>query len=124
MIRAGIVGISGYSGLEVLKLLLNHKDVRITYISAFNTKGKLGEIWPELQGRLKLYCDKFNLQKAVKSCDVIFLCVPHTVSMEITPSLLKHGVKVIDLSGDYRLANNAQYKKWYGKDHKDRKRLG
>ncbi|VAX35062.1 N-acetyl-gamma-glutamyl-phosphate reductase [hydrothermal vent metagenome] len=124
MINVGIVGISGYSGMSILELLLNHSQVRVTYISANNTIGKLDEIWPQFFGRTKLVCDKFNIQKAIDSCDVIFLAVPHTISMEITPDLLKAGKKVVDLSGDYRLKTARDYKKWYGVAHKDSRRLG
>ncbi len=123
MIKVGIVGISGYSGEETLKLLLNHPDVRVTYISANNTKGKIADIWPQLAGKINLYCGKFDLKKAADLCDLVFLAVPHTVSMMIAPKLLKEGVQVIDLSGDYRLNSVAQYKKWYGATHKDSQNL-
>ncbi|MCA9398803.1 MAG: N-acetyl-gamma-glutamyl-phosphate reductase, partial [Candidatus Omnitrophica bacterium] len=68
--------------------------------------------------KTRLFCGKFDLEKAAK-CDVIFLAVPHTVSMSITPKLLAKGVKVIDLSGDYRLGRSDVYKKWYKVAHKD-----
>ncbi len=119
MINVGIVGVSGYSGMTALELLLKHSQVRVTYVSANNTIGKITDIWPQFLGRINLTCDKFNLNKAVKLCDLIFLAVPHTISMEITPFLLKTGKKVIDLSGDYRLETARTYKKWYGVAHKD-----
>jgi len=124
MIRTGIVGISGYSGLTVLKLLFKHKDVRLTYVSANTTTGLLSDIWPQFTGRTMLVCKKFNPDQAAKQCDMIFLAVPHTVSMRITPKLLKRGLRVIDLSGDYRLSSTAVFKKWYGKTHTDGRRLG
>jgi len=123
MIKVGIVGISGYSGCTVLEILLNHKDVRISYVSANNTTGPVGEIWPKLKGKTSLVCEKFDVKKAIKSCDVIFLAVPHSISMKITPKLLKAKIKVIDLSGDYRLKKPSQYSKWYGKTHKDPRNL-
>jgi len=123
MINAGIVGVSGYSGMTALELLLKHSQVRVTYVSANNTVGKIADIWPQFLGRINLTCEKFNLDKAVKSCDLVFLAVPHTISMAITPSLLKAGKKVIDLSGDYRLKTAREYKKWYGAAHKDSRRL-
>lgn len=124
MINIGIVGISGYSGVTALELLLKHPKVRVTYASANNTEGKVTDIWPQLAGKTNLICTKFNLKKAVSLCDLIFLAVPHTVSMALTPNLLKKGVLVIDLSGDYRLKDAQQYKKWYGKAHVDSKNLG
>ncbi len=117
MINVGIVGISGYSGGLLLELLLNHKDVRVTYVSANNTTGKVTEIWPRLKGATKLMCNKFNATQAADKCSLIFLAVPHTVSQKITPDLLKKGLQVIDLSGDFRLDTAAQYKKWYNTKH-------
>lgn len=123
MIKIGIVGVSGYSGGTLLDLLLKHPEVRVTYVSANNTTGKISDIWPHLTGKTALICRKFDLKKAVLNCDLLFLAVPHTVSMAITPGLLKAGIAVIDLSGDYRLKSLSQYKKWYGKPHTDGKNL-
>lgn len=117
MINVGIVGISGYSGGLLLELLLKHKDVRVTYTSANNTTGKVDDIWPRLNGWTKLVCHTFNVNDAAAKCDLIFLAVPHTVSQQIAPALLKKGLQVIDLSGDYRLDTAAQYKKWYYTKH-------
>lgn len=124
MIKVGIVGISGYTGEMALELLLKHPDVRVTYVSANNTKGKIDDIWPQLAGKTKLVCNKFDIKKAATLCNLIFLAVPHTISMKLTPKLLKAGVSVIDLSGDYRLNSTHQYKKWYNADHSDSKNLG
>ena len=119
MIKVGIVGISGYSGEATLELLLNHPEVCVTYVSANNTKGKISDIWPQLADKTNLFCNKFDIKKAASLCNLIFLAVPHTVSMSLTPKLLAAGVRVIDLSGDYRLDNIREYKKWYGAEHKD-----
>ncbi len=122
-VNVGIVGISGYSGGKALELLLNHPQVRVCYISANNTQGKIASIWPKLAGRTPLVCQRFDAQKAAKLCDLVFLAVPHTVSMKITPQLLSLGKRVIDLSGDYRLSNASQYAQWYGVPHEDVKNL-
>ncbi|MCA9392791.1 MAG: N-acetyl-gamma-glutamyl-phosphate reductase [Candidatus Omnitrophica bacterium] len=123
MIKVGIVGVSGYSGFTALELLLRHPNVRVTYVSANNTRGKISDIWPQLKNRTKLYCDQFDVTKAAGQCDVALLAVPHTIAMQITPKLLKAGVKVIDLSGDYRLGSVATYKKWYKATHTDPRNL-
>ncbi|MEW5894509.1 MAG: N-acetyl-gamma-glutamyl-phosphate reductase [Candidatus Omnitrophota bacterium] len=123
MIRAGIVGISGYSGLALLRILLRHPQVRLTYVSANKTTGRVDEIWPQLKGITKLDCEKFKADRAAELCDLIFLAVPHTVPMEIVPQLLSKKLRIIDLSGDYRLADSGVYKKWYGKKHSDARRL-
>ncbi|MCA9401261.1 MAG: N-acetyl-gamma-glutamyl-phosphate reductase, partial [Candidatus Omnitrophica bacterium] len=119
MINVGIVGASGYSGRELLDILLSHPQIRVTYVGAHNTTGSLTELWPELSGRTRLYCEKYSLQSAVEKCDLVFLAVPHTSSMAITPELLRAGIKVIDLSGDYRLKSKKIYKEWYGASHTD-----
>lgn len=123
MIKAGIVGISGYSGFTALDILLKHPNIRVQYVSANNTTGKISDIWPKLAGRTILFCDKFDMNKAVELCDVIFLAVPHTISMSIVPDLLKAKKTVIDLSGDYRLKKSSEYKKWYGTPHVDTKNI-
>ncbi len=119
MLKVGIVGVSGYSGLEALKILLKHPDVRVTYVSAGTTEGPIEQIWPQLSHLTGLVCKNFKLEEAVASCELIFLAVPHTVSLSMTPQLLKRGVKVIDLSGDYRLKNSKVYEKWYAHAHTD-----
>lgn len=123
MINVGIVGISGYTGKMLLKILLKHPQVRVSHIAAGTTKGKLEDIHPEFTGQSDLTCDEFNLNKAVSACDLVFVAVPHTKSLEITPGLLKAKKHVIDLSADYRLKDTNLYKKWYGVSHGDEKSL-
>lgn len=123
MLKVGIVGVSGYSGAEALKILLKHPGVRVTYVSAGTTEGSVDEIWPQFSKQTDLVCKNFNLKDAVASCELIFLAVPHTVSLSMTPQLLNNGVKVIDLSGDYRLKNPKTYEQWYGQAHTDPKNL-
>ncbi len=123
MIRTGIVGLSGYSGCALLEILLGHPNLRVTYVSANNTQGHVDDIWPHLKGRTKLVCKKFDLNKAAALCDVVFLAVPHTVAMKLAPQLLTKNIRVIDISGDYRLNTANEYKKWYGKPHGDAKNL-
>ncbi len=119
MIKVGIVGISGYSGCTCLELLLKHPEVRLTYLSANNTEGKIADIWPHLNGLTDLMCTKFNVDHAIQSSDLIFLAVPHTIAMTIVPQLLKAKKRVIDFSGDYRLDDANTYQKWYGVPHQD-----
>ena len=123
MIRAGIVGVSGYSGKALLDILLKHPGVRVTYTGANNTQGSLEDIWPDLRSRTKLMCEKYDVQKACEECDIVFLALPHTESMNTVGALLKSGKRVIDLSADYRLHKASEYKAWYGLEHKDPKLL-
>jgi N-acetyl-gamma-glutamyl-phosphate reductase len=123
-IRAGILGVSGYTGGQLFALLLKHPGVRLTYVAANNTQGPMGEIYPEFLNRTTLVCQKFNIKETVKKCDVVFLALPHTESMNVAPKLLKAGLRVIDLSADYRLNKPKVYETWYGHKHTDTKNLG
>ncbi|MFA5060200.1 MAG: N-acetyl-gamma-glutamyl-phosphate reductase [Candidatus Omnitrophota bacterium] len=123
MIRVGIVGISGYSGELLLNILLKHPQVRITYVSAGTTKGKIEDIFPYLKGKTSLVCGEFDAKKAAASCDVVFLAVPHTASLKITPQLLAEKKRVIDLSADYRLTDTKIFEQWYHVAHSDKKNL-
>ncbi len=122
-IRAGIVGVSGYTGKEVLSILLKHNGVRVTYVAAHQTTGAISDIYPEFLNRTTLNCEKFALEKAAKLCDIVFLALPHTESMSVAGKLLSKKIKVIDLSADYRLKDADIYAKWYGHKHKDVKNI-
>ena len=122
-IRAGILGVSGYTGREAFALLLDHPGVCITYVAAHSTTGAMSEIYPEFLNRTSLVCQKFNIKDAIDKCDVVFLALPHTESMNVAPKLLSAGIKVIDLSADYRLKKISVYEKWYAHKHTDAKNL-
>lgn len=122
-IRVGILGVSGYTGREAFALLLKHPGVRLTYVAAHNTQGPVSEIYPEFLNRTTLVCHQYNIQDTIEKCDVVFLALPHTESMNVAPKLLKAGLKVIDLSADYRLKSSKVYETWYHKKHTDTKNL-
>ena len=122
-IRAGIIGVSGYTGKEVLAILLKHDGVRVTYVAANNTVGAISDIYPEFLNRTTLVCEKFFLDRAVQLCDVVFLALPHTESMSVAGKLLSKKIKVIDLSADYRLKDPDVFTTWYGYKHKDVKNI-
>ena len=123
MINVGIVGISGYSGKMLLKILLGHPEVRVTYVAASTTTGKVSEIHSEFSGQTKLFCKKYNLSDAKKACDLVFVAVPHTKAMGSVKGLVSIGKPVIDLSADYRFDKISDYKKGYGVAHSDKKNL-
>lgn len=123
MLKVGVIGATGYTGEELVKILAGHKDIKITYLSAVMDKEEpISAVFPSLAGKIDLVCKKPNTEEAIKSADLLFLALPHRVSMEIAPKLIKAGKKVIDLSADYRLDPEV-YKKWYGTEHKDRENL-
>lgn len=117
MIKVGIIGVTGYAGEELLKILLKHPQVEITYLSAKLDKypQKIREILPGIESDLE--CEGLNLEKVKKVCDLVFLALPHSVSLEIVAELYNAGKKVIDLSADYRISNPKVYEKWYQKKH-------
>ncbi len=124
MIRVGIIGARGYTGEELIKILLKHPRVKINYLTARVSRSvKIAKLFPFLRGKLDLSCADFNLEEALKSADLFFLCLPHTASMDVVPLLLSAGKAVIDLSADYRIKNYKLYEKWYKVKHKDRANL-
>ncbi|MCM8611143.1 N-acetyl-gamma-glutamyl-phosphate reductase [Accumulibacter sp.] len=117
MIRVGIVGGTGYTGVELLRLLARHPEVQIASITSRGDAGTdVAQMFPNLRGRLRLRFEdpaKANL----KSCDVVFFATPNGVAMEQAPALLDAGVRIIDLAADYRIRDVADWSRWYGMQH-------
>ncbi|MBU1124909.1 MAG: N-acetyl-gamma-glutamyl-phosphate reductase [Candidatus Omnitrophica bacterium] len=121
MIKVGIVGATGFAGEELIDILLRHPQVRITSISAkIDKPQKISDIFPKFKGRINLECKEPDLKEIAQRCELVFLALPHTVSMEIVPGLLEKKIRVIDLSADYRLKDTPVYQKHYQVVHKDR----
>jgi len=116
IIKVGIIGISGYSGRELLRLLLDHPYAEVIYVSAHTSAGPVADIWPEFAGKTDLVCNQYDVTEAAKA-DLIFLATPHTVSMRFAPELLERKTRVIDMSGDFRLSSAEEYVKWYKTPH-------
>ncbi len=115
------MGVRGYTGEELIRILLKHPRVRISYLTArLDRPVPIAEIFPQFKGRLDLYCENLNLTKVVQSADLFFLALPHTSSMDVVPALLKAKKKIIDLSADYRLNDEELYETWYKVKHKDK----
>ena len=120
MLRVGIIGIRGYTGEELIRILLKHPRVKISYLSARVDKPiPVSRIFPRFKNKIGLLCQNFDLARALKSCDLFFLALPHTASMAVTPLLLKANKKVIDLSADYRLKDYKIYEARYKVKHTD-----
>ncbi len=124
MIRVAILGASGYSALELLKILLRHPEVNITALTTRQTDARpVGEVHPALAGRLDLALENISPAQVAERADCVFCCLPHGASAAAVVDLLPRGKKVIDLSADYRLNNPAEYKQWYAVDHPDPLRM-
>lgn len=117
MIKVGIVGGTGYTGVELLRLLSSHPQVQLQAITSRKEDGMpVAEMFPSLRGRVGLSFsspEKANLQ----ACDVVFFATPHGVAMAQAPELLAAGVKIIDLAADFRLKDAKVFEKWYGIPH-------
>ncbi len=126
-VNVGIIGASGHTGEVLIEILLNHSGVRITCL--FNSgKSGMGEqpisdVFPRFKRRLDLICGKPDFTRIKKDCDLVFLALPHTVSMQFVPKLLAMGKRVIDLSADYRLSSPLVYEKFYKTSHGDKGNL-
>ena len=125
MVRIGIVGVTGYSGRELLRYLVRHPHVTVSYLAARRLEKPvpIAKIFPEFTGRLTLDYRPFVLKDALGACDVIFLALPHGVAMTLVPAMLRAKKYVIDLSGDYRLESPAAFAKAYGLKHADPRML-
>jgi len=117
MIKVGIVGGTGYTGVELLRLLAAHPEVTLKAITSRKEDGlPVADMYPSLRGRVTLNFsspDKANLTE----CDVVFFATPHGVAMAQARELLDAGVKIIDLAADFRLQDVAQFEQWYGIPH-------
>ena len=120
MIRVAIIGASGYTGAESIRILLRHGEAKATYLTALPEEcGPMQEIFPEFRGRCELPVEPLDLKKLADSADVALCCLPHKVSMQFVPELLRAGVKVIDFSADYRLKDVKVYEQYYKTPHTD-----
>ena len=119
-IRVGVIGATGYTGEELVRILSRHPNVKVTYVSGREDRTeKIQDIFPYLKNTLDLKCNAFSADEAIKKTDLIFLALPHTLSMQSAPLFLKAGKKVIDISADYRLKDAKAYEKFYKTVHTD-----
>jgi N-acetyl-gamma-glutamyl-phosphate reductase len=124
MVRVAVLGASGYSALELIKLLLRHPEAQITALTTRSTDAKhVSEVHPSLAGRLDLRLENLSATQVADRADCVFCCLPHGASAAVVAELLPLGKKVIDLSADYRLKSAAEYATWYGLEHADPARL-
>ena len=117
MIKVGIVGATGYAGVELIRLLLAHPEVEITRLTSRAEAGvRLDRLFPNLRGTIDLAFED-PAKTDFDDCDLVFFATPHAVAMNTVPALIQKGKKVIDLSADFRLENIQQWESWYGVEH-------
>ena len=120
IIKAGLVGVTGYTGMELARLMTHHSSMELVRATSRSEAGKpLSAIYPFLH-RLplgELVITQPDPADLAEQCDVVFLAVPHKTAMEIAAQLLDEGVKVVDLSADFRINDKATYEQWYDVEH-------
>ena len=117
MLAVGVVGGTGYTGVELLRLLVTHPQVELRYITSRSESGnKVADMFPNLRGFTDI-CFTEPTVEALAECDVVFFATPNGTAMKMVPELLKNDVRVIDLAADFRLKDAAVWKQWYGMDH-------
>jgi N-acetyl-gamma-glutamyl-phosphate reductase len=125
MIRVGIVGATGYTALELLKILIQHPHAELTCLTSRDEESPhIDLVHPALRGQFDLKLARFELEAFVKAVDCAFCCLPHAASAEIVGQLVDRGVRVIDFSADYRFNSLATFEHWYQVKHPDPTRLG
>lgn len=117
MIKVGVVGGTGYTGVELLRLLSQHPQVELKAITSRGEAGlPVAELFPSLRGRVSL-CFSDPLNSPLADCDAVFFATPNGIAMQQVASLLDAGVRVIDLAADFRIKDIAVWEKWYGMKH-------
>lgn len=117
MIKAAVLGATGYAGIELVRILSGHPEVEIKVLGSHSFAGQpISEVYQNFAHIIDMDCEELDLDK-VSECDVAFTALPHGASKDVIPSLIEKGLKVIDLSGDFRYDDIEVYEKWYGVEH-------
>lgn len=120
MIRVAIIGASGYTGAESIRIILQHDEAEVVYLTALPEEcGVVEDVFPQFKGRCSLQIEPLDFDKLSGLADVALCCLPHKVSMGFVPKLLDAGLKVVDFSADYRIKSTEVYEKFYQVKHTD-----
>lgn len=118
MIKVAIIGATGYVGIEIARLLINHPDVSIEAVVSQSFVGrKISDVYPHLNGIFEMECEGLDIDRLASRADVFITALPHGISKEVIPHLIKKGKRVIDHSGDFRYKSVEVYEKWYKIKH-------
>jgi N-acetyl-gamma-glutamyl-phosphate reductase len=119
-VSVGIIGASGYGGIQLVRLLLEHPQVELTYLGGHSSAGKpYSQIYPHLTNIVNLTIEPIDLEAIAARCQVVFLGLPNGLACDMAPVLTAKGCKVLDLSADYRFKDLVTYSMWYSKERTD-----
>ena len=125
MIKVGIIGATGYTARELIKILTRHPSVQIASVTSRNPDGQsIAEVHPQLTGTANLPLTSFSLDAFAGEVDFAFSCLPHAASAAVVKQLVENDIKVVDFSADYRLDDWQTFEQWYQTEHPDRERVG
>ena len=117
MIKVTVIGATGYAGAELMRILSSHANATVVHAVSKSFSGQhMESIYPSFSGR-DIPLEQMDIDAAAADSDIVFTCLPHGTSAQVVPQLLMHGVRVIDLSGDFRYTDAAVYEKWYARKH-------
>src|SRR5687768_2634652 len=124
MLNCAVIGATGYTGIELTKILLSHPHTEIVGLTTRQEESiPVQKLIPSLPPEVDLKIEKYSFPEIKKKADLVFLCLPHTEAMETADRFRKAGKIVIDLSADFRLRDFSSYEKWYDKKHTNRSLL-
>lgn len=119
-VPVGIIGASGYGGVQLVRLLIDHPGVDLVYLGGDSSAGQaFTDLYPHLAHRVSQIVEPIDLEAIASRCQVVFLSLPNGLATQMTPTLVEKGCKVLDLSADYRFSNLATHEAWYGGERSD-----
>jgi N-acetyl-gamma-glutamyl-phosphate reductase len=129
VVHAAVIGATGYAGCELLAILARHPFASVVCLMSSGRDGKkafaIDQVHPKLRGRFSVLCEPLDVEQVSASgCEVVFLATPHETSHAVVPALLASGLRVVDLSGAFRLKDSTAYARWYGFAHQAAEALG
>jgi len=114
--KVGIIGATGYTGLELLRFLIHHPQIEITALTSQKYASvEIGQVFPALTNQIQIKCEELSAERISEKADFLFTAVPHKTAMEIVPVFYRKGKRIVDLSADFRLKDANIYEKWYQK---------
>lgn len=114
MTRVAVVGATGYAGAELVRILAGHPKVKLAVLTSRQHSGKIfSRVYPSMVGVVDMPCEEFSVDRLAENVDLVFMALPHKLPMEIVPSLMKKGMRIVDLSADFRFSDVTLYEKHY-----------